>query len=60
MHAFDCFLEQLTRRVRDRRGEKGTFAKEPVVRESESESEVPFRCDDFEGKKNRHADKYYS
>ena len=31
--AFDCcFLEQLARRARDRRGgEKGTFAKAPVV-----------------------------
>ena len=30
--AFDFFLEQLARRARDRRGgEKGTFAKAPVV-----------------------------
>ena len=30
--AFDCFLAQLARRARDRRGgEKGTFAKAPVV-----------------------------
>jgi hypothetical protein len=36
--AFDCFLEQLARRARDRRGgEKGTFAKAPVVVERERE-----------------------
>ena len=38
--AFDCFLEQLARRARDRRGgEKGTFAKAPVVVERVSVKE---------------------
>ena len=38
--AFDWFLEQLARRARDRRGgEKGTFAKAPVVVERVSVEE---------------------
>ena len=54
MHAFDCFLEQLARRARDRRGgEKGTFAKAPVVveRVRVKESNPPFVVTTFRGKR---------
>jgi len=60
VHALDCFLEQLARRMRQTRRER--YIRERAGRPERERVKVksPFECNDFLGKKNRHTDKYYS